>query len=692
MHHILFLQDLALVMIAAALATILFRQLKQPVVLGYILAGVIIGPHTPPFTFIADEKTIETLAELGVIFLMFSLGLEFSLKKLKEVGATAVVAATLEILLMILAGYGLGQLFGWSQMNSIFLGAILSISSTTIIIKALEGLGKTREKFAQLIFGILIIEDILAILLIALLSGFATTGEVAFKDISAIVLNLAAFIGILLVAGLILVPRLLNYVSKFKSNEMLLVTVLGLCFGVSLLTVKLGYSVALGAFLIGAIVAEVRQIHKIEILMFPVRDLFSAVFFVSIGLIIDPAIIIQYIIPIILITIVVIAGKVISSSLGCIISGNDTKTSIKVGMGLAQIGEFSFIIAALGLSLNVTSDFVYPITVAVSALTTLFTPYLIKSSDSVSGIFEKYAPRPVLRTMEAYYQWVNKPSAEGPNHAGRIILRRIFLQISLNLLIITGIFIAFVFLNEKIKSFIGEYITGIEITKAILWFVAMLISFPLIFAVWRKTLAASMVIAELSTSDADALKKNTMHAVVSNTIFICGSLILILIIILLSSTLLPSSNLLILSIVLVAISGYFLFRSSVKIYAKAQGALQETFLQPADPLHKPETKSITDHPLLEDVKLETITVDAKTIGVNKMISELKLRTETGASIIGIERNGERIINPDSDEELYEGDHLLLLGYREQLEYAKKLLRSAETGQKIKRLFPKDPRV
>jgi len=692
MHNILFLQDLAVVIIAAGLATILFRQLKQPVVLGYILAGVIIGPHTPPFTFIADEKTIETLAELGVIFLMFSLGLEFSLKKLKEVGSTAVVAATLEILLMLWAGYGLGQLFGWSQMNSIFLGAILSISSTTIIIKALEGLGKTREKFAHLIFGILIIEDILAILLIALLSGFAVTGEIAIKDIGSILLNLSAFMGILLVTGLILVPRLLNYVSKFKSNEMLLITVIGLCFGVSFLTVNLGYSVALGAFLIGAIIAEARQIHKIENLMFPVRDLFSAVFFVSIGLLIDPVIILEYIIPVITITLVVIAGKVIACSLGCILSGNDTKTSIKVGMSLAQIGEFSFIIAALGLSLNVTDDFMYPITIAVSALTTLTTPYLIKSSESFSSLIEKYAPRSLIRTMEVYYHWINKPSKEGPNQTGRKILRKILLQIILNLLIITGIFIMFAFLNEKIKLFLGLYITDIEITKTILWFTAMLISFPLIFAVWRKTLAASMVIAELSTIESESSKRTTMHSVVSNTIFIGGSLGLIIIIILLSSTLLPSSNLLILSIILIAISGFFMFRSSVKIYARAQDALKETFIQPPDPHDKPEVNLRNEHPMLEDVKLESVIILPKTICVNKMISEIKLRVETGVSIIGIERKDLSIVNPDPDEEIYEGDKILIIGYKDQLENAKKFLNSLETELKTKKIFPRDRRV
>ena len=349
MHQITFLQDLAIVMSVAALATILFRQLKQPVVLGYILAGLVIGPHTPPFALIADEHAIETLAELGIIFLMFALGLEFSLRKLKKVGATAFIAASLEILLMILAGYALGRAFGWNQMDSIFLGAILSISSTTIIIKALEGLGKTREHFASLIFGILIVEDILAIVMIALLSGFARTGQLEAETVGMTILSLGSFLGILLVAGLIIVPRLLNYIARFKSDEMLLITVVGLCFGISIVAVKLGYSVALGAFLIGAIIAEARQIYKIETLMHPVRDLFSAVFFVSIGMLIDPSLLAKYVLPILAITIVAVLGKVFSCALGSFVAGNDMRTSLRVGMGLAQIGEFSFIIASLGL-------------------------------------------------------------------------------------------------------------------------------------------------------------------------------------------------------------------------------------------------------------------------------------------------------------------------------------------------------
>src|ERR1043165_1158947 len=312
MHGVAFLQDLAVVMIVAGLVTILFHRLKQPVVLGYIVAGVIIGPHTPPFPLIHDQDTINTLAELGVVFLMFSLGLEFSLRKLKKVGVTALIAALLEILLMVWVGYEVGQFFGWSKMDSIFLGAILSISSTTIIVKALNDLGKSKEQFAELIFGILIIEDILGIAMIALLSGIAMTGALSVGAIGVTLGKLSIFLIVVLVIGLITVPRLIGYVSKFKSNEMLLITVLGFCFGVSLLAAKLGYSIALGAFVIGAVIAEAREIHRIETLIEPVRDMFSAVFFTAIGLLIDPKMLMTHWGPVIAITAAVILCKVIA--------------------------------------------------------------------------------------------------------------------------------------------------------------------------------------------------------------------------------------------------------------------------------------------------------------------------------------------------------------------------------------------
>jgi CPA2 family monovalent cation:H+ antiporter-2 len=663
-------------MIVAAIATIIFRQFNQPVILGYIVAGLIIGPYTPFIELISNDDNINTLAELGVIFLMFSLGLEFSLRKLKEVGNAAFIAASIEIIIMIWAGYELGQLFGWSKMDSIFLGAIISISSTTIIIKALESQGKKNEKFAQLVFGILIIQDILAILIIALLSGFVTTGEIVVADVGLIVLNLSAFMGTLLVVGLIIVPRLLNYVAKFKSNEMLLVTVVGLCFGVSLITVSLGYSVALGAFLIGAVVAEARQISKIETLMFPVRDLFSAVFFVSIGLLINPALILDYIFPVLVISLVVIIGQVNSAALGCFIAGKDMKTSVKVGMGLGQIGEFSFIIAALGLTLGVTSDFIYPIAVAVSALTIFSTPYSIRHSDKVYLFLEKITPSPLRRTMEVYNAWINEPSRVSHNKIGRKILRKISMQVSINLLIVTGIFITFVFLHKRISSFLQNYLGDFEVTKALLWITAMIISFPFLIAVWKKTQAAGMVIAELSTSGSKEPRKSIIRAVISKTFFAVGTLMLIIVIILLSSTLLPSSNTLMLAVILISITGIFIYRSSVKIYARAQSALKDTFLQPADSSSQTGL-AILHHPMLKDIKLESVYINPGSIGSGKLISELQLRTKTGATIFGIEREGKSIVNPEPEEELMEGDKLLLLGYEHQISAATEFLNFVE---------------
>src|SRR5438876_8835358 len=408
MHGIAFLQDLAVVMIVAGLVTVVFHRFKQPVVLGYILAGVIIGPHTPPFPFIKDQETIQTLAELGVILLMFSLGLEFSLRKLKQVGHTAFIAAFLEILLMVWVGFEAGRLFHWSAMDSIFLGAMLSVSSTTIIVKALAELGKSKERFAELIFGILIIEDILAIVMIALLSSIAMTGSLRVSGVAATLAKLALFLVATVVVGLLAVPRLLGYVTRFKSNEMLLITVLGLCFGCSLLAVKLGYSVALGAFIIGAVIAEAREIGRIEILTEPIRDMFSAIFFVAIGLLIDPRLLLQYWLPVTVITIAVVVGQSLSCAFGTFVAGNDTRTSLRVGMGLAQIGEFSFIIAALGLSLKVTSEFLYPIAVAVSAITTLLNPYLIKNSDRVVNWFDRAAPQRFVNYLALYTQWLGR--------------------------------------------------------------------------------------------------------------------------------------------------------------------------------------------------------------------------------------------------------------------------------------------
>jgi CPA2 family monovalent cation:H+ antiporter-2 len=672
MHGLAFLQDLAVVMIVAALVTIVFHRLKQPVVLGYILAGVIIGPHTPPFPLIHDKDTINTLSELGVILLMFSLGLEFSLRKLKSVGAPAFIAAILEILLLFWVGYEIGLLFGWRTMDSIFLGAMLSMSSTTVIIKVLGELGKMKERFAQLIFGILIIEDILGIAMIALLSGIAMTGSLSVADVGATLGKLGIFLSATLVVGLIVVPRLIGYVAKFKSNEMMIITVLGLCFGVSLLAAKLGYSVALGAFVIGAIIAEAREIHRIETLIEPVRDMFSAVFFVAIGLLIDPKLLLVYWQPILVITLAVIIGKVLTCSFGAFVGGNDTRTSLRVGMGLAQIGEFSFIIATLGLTLNVTSKFLYPIAVAVSALTTFFTPYLIKSADGLVNWFDRKAPKPVVNSMELYTRWVGQIGSRQTANPIRQMIRRWILQMGLNAALIAAVFIAAAFIGQRPPEWLKNLSIGGQYLKGALWLAAVIFSLPMFIATARKLQALGLLIAEMKVTPAAAgSRTEAIRAVVANVIPIAGTVGLGLFVLLLSSTLLPPWPVLLVLLVIIGLIAWRLWSSFIKVYSKAQIALQETFAQQPEPRH--DTAQIAKPSLLRDADLETVTLTAGAPAIGKLIRELELRTRTGASIVAIERAGVNNVNPGPDEELQANDQVLLLGSTAQLEKARKHL-------------------
>lgn len=522
-HAVIFLQDLAVVMLVAGVVTVIFHRLKQPVVLGYIIAGVIIGPHTPPFPLIRDEETIKTLSELGVIFLMFSLGLEFSLRKLKQVGATAFIAASSEILLMGWAGYEIGRLFGWNNMDSLFLGAMLSISSTTIIIKALNDLGKSKERFAELIFGILIVEDIMAIVMIALLSGIAMSGSLKLAEVVSTVERLGIFLVVVLIVGLLALPRLIGYVARFRSNEVLLITILGLCFGVCLLAVKLGYSVALGAFIIGAVIAEARELKKIEHLMEPIRDMFSAIFFVSIGLLIEPGLLVEYALPIVVITVAVVVGKILSCSFGTFLAGNDTRTSLRVGMGLAQIGEFSFIIASLGLTLGVTSKFLYPIAVTVSAITTLFTPYLIKGADGVVTLIDRFAPPSIIGYLAVYTRWVGQLGNSSSKATSGKLIRRWFWQIGLNLALISAIFIADAYLARRQPEWLPKRARGDAELKSILWLAAVLCSLPLLIATFRKLQALGLLIAELSVKRATAGDRtDSIRAVISQIIPLAG--------------------------------------------------------------------------------------------------------------------------------------------------------------------------
>ncbi|SIT40275.1 Sodium/hydrogen exchanger [Paraburkholderia ribeironis] len=585
MHHgIGFIQDLAVVMAFAAAVTVLFHRLKQPVVLGYIAAGVIIGPYTPPFQLIHDEQSIQTLGELGVMFLMFSLGLEFSLRKLFKVGATAIVAALSEIVLMVWIGYEIGSAFGWSQMDALFLGAILAISSTTIIVKALSDLGLKRERFAQLVFGILIVEDILGIAMLVLLTGIAQTGQLS-AGLAVITLGkLLLFMTVSLLVGILVVPRALNYVARTGSDEMLLVSVLGFCFGFCLLVVKLDYSIALGAFLIGAIMAESRHLHRIEHLIAPLRDAFSAIFFVTIGLLLNPAVLLDYAWPIAVITLAVIIGKLVSCGLGTFLSGQDARTSMRVGMTVSQIGEFSFIIASLGLTLKVTSAFLYPVAVAVSVLTTLFTPYLIRAADPLTRRLSNAMPATFANVFGMYGQWLRslRTASGEPTLFG--MTRRIILQIAVNLALVAAIFLGVSYGAPSAGKLLAQWLNAEAMQRAVLWSAALIVSMPFLVAVYRKTKSLALLLAEVSVQPATAGRfTSAIRYAISDLVPIVSMVGVFLLVAALSGSILPPTGLLIAVLVCAALLLALLWRWCVKIHASMQIALRETFEEQADP-------------------------------------------------------------------------------------------------------------
>ncbi|MBS1761398.1 MAG: cation:proton antiporter, partial [Bacteroidetes bacterium] len=394
--------DLSLILIAGAVVTLIFRIIKQPLVLGYIIAGFIVGPHFSYMPTVVDKDNISTLAEIGVIFLLFSLGLEFSFKKLIRVGGSASITALVEIIFITVTGYALGKMLGWSTMDSLFLGGMLASSSTTIIIRAFEELGVKTKQFSRIVIGVLVVEDIVVILLMVLLSTIAVTQQFEGTEILFTVLKLLFFLALWFIAGIFLLPTFLKKSKKLLDEEGLLILSIALCLGMVVLAVQIGFSAELGAFIMGSIFAETTSAERIEKLIKPVRDLFGAVFFVSVGMMIDPEAIVTYKWPVIFVTLLTLFGKLFSTTLGALLSGQPLKQSIQVGMSMAQIGEFAFIVATLGLSLGVISDFLFPVAVGASAITTFTTPYLIKWSEPFYNYLVKFIPAKWVRRLNNY--------------------------------------------------------------------------------------------------------------------------------------------------------------------------------------------------------------------------------------------------------------------------------------------------
>ena len=406
------IEDLALILIVAAITTLLFRRIKQPLVLGYIIAGFLVGPHLTLTPTVVDTTNVETIAEIGVIFLLFSLGLEFSFKKLMRVGGTASITAFVEIIFITLTGYFAGQWMGWSTMDSLFLGGMLASSSTTIIIKAFDELGVKTKQYARIVFGVLVVEDIVVILLMVLLSTVAVTKQFEGSEMLFTVAKLLFFLLLWFIAGIFLLPTFLKKVKMLLDDETLLILSIGLCLGMVVVATQVGFSAELGAFIMGSILAETTKAEKVEHLIKPVKNLFGAVFFVSVGMLIDPVTIMEYRWPVLWVTLLTLFGKFFSTTIGALLSGQPLKQSIQVGMSMAQIGEFAFIVAALGLSLGVTSDFIFPVAVGASAITTFTTPYMIRYSPKFYEFIVRILPEKWLNFLTNYSSSTQNIQAE----------------------------------------------------------------------------------------------------------------------------------------------------------------------------------------------------------------------------------------------------------------------------------------
>lgn len=422
--------DLALILLSAGVMTLLFKKLKQPLVLGYIVAGFLASPYVSFTPSVIDTANVQTWADIGVIFLLFALGLEFSFKKIMKIGGTAVIAATTIIFCMMLLGIGVGMCFGWQRMDCLFLGGMIAMSSTTIIYKAFDDMGLRKKKFTGLVLSILIIEDILAIVMMVMLSTVALSNHFEGREMLESVGKLLFFLILWFVVGIYLIPELLKRCRKLMSDETLLIVSLALCFGMVIMADRAGFSAAFGAFVMGSILAETIEAEEIHQLVTPVKNLFGAIFFVSVGMMVNPEMIVTYALPIAVVTLVVILGQSTFGTFGVLLSGQPLKIAMQCGFSLTQIGEFAFIIATLGVSLDVTSDFLYPIVVAVSVITTFITPYMIRMADPAFALVDRKLPRSWQRFLVRYSSGTETVNNENLWHKLLLAMTRIVIVYS----------------------------------------------------------------------------------------------------------------------------------------------------------------------------------------------------------------------------------------------------------------------
>ena len=642
------IKDLGLILIVATVTTLLFKKMKQPVVLGYILAGLIVGPKFPLFPNISDIGNIKIWAEIGVIILLFSLGLEFSFKKLMKVGGAAGVTGIIEVPAMLGVGFVLGRMLGWPLMDCLFLGGILSIASTTIIIRAFDELGVKGKKYASLVFGVLVIEDIVAIILMVLLSTIAVSQKFAGMDMLLSIAKLVFFLLLWFIAGIFFIPSILNKLQKHLNNETLLVLSLGLCLAMVILASGAGFSPALGAFIMGSILAETLQGARIEHLIVPIKDLFGAVFFVSVGMLIDPQVLVDYALPILIITVVFVVFKTLHVMIGAILSGQTLHTSLHAGMSMAQIGEFSFIIATLGVTLNVTSNFLYPIAVAVSALTTFSTPYMIKAADPLYHKLEKILPAGWQKALVRYStgaQTINKAS-----DWQQVIRSFLLLCVSFSI-IVTGIIILF---KNYVQVALSQHIFSEPAVAIITAATCTLTISPFLWGLTMRNIQPA------SVATLWANKRYQGPLIIVRVLRVGVAMVLF-------GALLLSFFQVYIAVLLMAIIitiSFFNYKRIHHYYLK----LEQRFFYNFNQKDMVEQRSSGKELAPWDAHMVEFTLPQGSALMGKSLEEIAAREHCGVNIAMIKRGDKFAISaPGKNDRVYPGDRLYVIGTDEQIE-------------------------
>ena len=647
-HHLPnLIVDLALILSAGGIITIIFKKLKQPLVLGYILAGFLISPHFHLLPTVTETKNIEIWSEIGVIFLLFSLGLEFSFKKLSKVGGAASITALVEIAGVGIFGFIVGNFLGWETMDSLFLGGMLAMSSTTIIIRAFDELGLKTQKFVGVVFGTLIVEDLIAIIMMVLLSTIgANAGDSQNADIFQSMLKLVFFLILWFVAGIFFIPTMLKNTKKLMNDETLLITSIALCLVMVVIAVQVGFSKELGAFIMGSILAETKQSEKIEHLVKPLKDLFGTIFFISVGMLIDPSKMVTHIVPIIILTFVTIFVKGFFTTAGAFLSGQPLKTSVQTGMSMAQIGEFSFIIATLGLSLGVISDFLYPIAVTISAITTLTTPYMIKVSVPVYEFIDRKLPPRIKKRLNRYT--LNAQSASATKDWQQLIKISVTNSVIYSVLILSIILAS----SKYLRPLVNEQFS-IQVSSYVIASITLLAMSPFLWA-----LVARNHQSELRNK---LLAQDKYKGLVYLVSLVKMGLALFFVIfafrIFLSG--IASS---VATIIIVAM--LILLRKRIQKFYKV---IENQFKTNLNAKEEEELdRNNTSHLAPWDTHITTITVPANSPVIGKRLKELGWREAAGVNVACIHRGNHNIRIPNADEYIFPYDELSLIGTDEDL--------------------------